>query len=395
MRRRRIVTVVGLIVLAAAAAAVAFLVVGRPVPAFYRASDQELTGTAGSVIRTAPFDARIPGTRAWRVLYRSTDPHGAPLAVSGVVVAPRSEAPAGGYPIVAWAHPTTGIARKCAPSLESDFGATVPGAAQLVEQGFVIAATDYVGLGGPGTHPYLVGASAARSVLDSVRAAGSLASTSGDFVVWGHSQGGHAALWTGQLAREYAPELELRGVAAAAPASELAPLFEDDIDTTGGEVFGTLALLSWAKVYKLDIGTVMNTTAMPGAWVMSRECLTGPAGLFMDSVALHLLPKDFLKADPTKTPPWNKIVEENTPGELPSGLPVLIAQGSDDTVIEPEVTRNFARELCRSGVPVELMEMKANHLSIATLSADRVAAWLSARAAGDASHTECEIGGGD
>jgi len=389
MRRKKLVLITGLAILAVAVAGAFLVMVGGPIPGFYTPPPNGLSSVAGSTVRTQPFDTGVPGARAWRVLYRSTGMDGTPVAVSGVVIAPRDDPPAGGYPVVAWAHPTTGIARRCAPSLESDFGATIPGAAALIKRGFVIAATDYVGLGGPGTHPYLVGTSAARSVLDSVRAAASLVSTSGDFVVWGHSQGGHAALWTGELARDYAPELKLRGVAAAAPASELAPLFVDDIDTTGGEVFATLALLSWAKVYKLDISTVMKGTAMPSAWIMGSACLTGSTGLLTDSVALHLLPQAFLKADPTKIAPWKSIVAENTPRKLPPGLPVLIAQGSDDSVIEPEVTRNFARGLCRSGVPVKLLEIEANHLSIASLSADRVVAWLSARAGGDAVHSDC------
>ena len=100
----------------------------------------------------------------------------------------------------------------------------------MLDRGFVIAATDYAGLGGQGMHPYLIGLSEARAVLDSVRAARQLPdAAAGDrFAVWGHSQGGHAALFTGEQAASYAPELKLVGVAAAAPATYLGELFRAD-----------------------------------------------------------------------------------------------------------------------------------------------------------------------
>src|SRR5690606_37645715 len=102
-----------------------------------------------------------------------------------------------------------------------------PGINEMLSRGFIIAATDYPGLGTVGPHPYLVGVSEGRAVIDSVRAARELREAhAGDrFVVWGHSQGGQAALFTGELSASYAPELKLLGVAAAAPATDLTKLF--------------------------------------------------------------------------------------------------------------------------------------------------------------------------
>ena len=104
------------------------------------------------------------------------------------------------------------------------------GLPDMLAQGYVVVATDYPGLGTPGIHPYLIGISEARAVLDSVRAARALPNTgaSNRFAVWGHSQGGHAALYTGELAASYAPELKLVGIAAAAPATYLVELFDAD-----------------------------------------------------------------------------------------------------------------------------------------------------------------------
>ena len=133
--------------------------------------------------------------------------NGEPIAVSGAVIFPDTATPRIKRDVVAWAHPTTGVAEKCAPTLLPDLSGTIAGIDEMLARGFVIAATDYAGLGGEGMHPYLVGVSEARAVLDSVRAARQLpdAAAGKRFAVWGHSQGGHAALFTGEQAAEYAP----------------------------------------------------------------------------------------------------------------------------------------------------------------------------------------------
>ena len=175
---------------------------------FYRATPQELVGPPGSLIRSEPMMFAPAGAQAYRVLYRSVGMRGEPIAVSGVIVVPPGPAPAAGRPIVAWAHPTTGVVPHCAPSLAIFVFQQMAGLRQLIEQGAVVAATDYPGLGTAGPHPYLVGDSEARAVIDSVRVARSLPGV-GDgnsFAVWGHSQGGQASLYTGLIAKTYAPE---------------------------------------------------------------------------------------------------------------------------------------------------------------------------------------------
>src|SRR5262249_22535089 len=139
-------------------------------------------------------------------------------------------------PIVAWAHPTTGVVPRCAPSLAWFGFQQIQGLADMLARGYVVTVTDYPGLGTPETHPYLVGDSEARAVIDSVRAARTIPEVVADdrVAVWGHSQGGQAALFTGMIVNQYAPELTLVGVAAAAPATDLATLMKDDANTTGG-----------------------------------------------------------------------------------------------------------------------------------------------------------------
>jgi Secretory lipase len=224
------------------------------------------------------------GAAAYRVLYRSKGLHDEPIAVSGIVVVPPGPAPQGGRPIVAWAHPTTGIVPRCAPSLAIFHFQQMQGLRDMVERGYIVAATDYPGLGTVGPHPYLVGVSEGRAVLDSVRAARTIAGAAGAnrFGVWGHSQGGQAVLYAGLLAESYAPEMTLVGVAAAAPATDLATLLDDDFKSAGGKNITAMTLWSWSRVYGAAIAQVVEPSAMPIIDRLADECiesiLTGLSG---------------------------------------------------------------------------------------------------------------------
>ena len=384
-RSFRLAIAAGLAVLTAVAAFAFF----RAADDFYSTTKAELPGDPGSIIRAEPIHA-FAGAKAWRVLYRSVGLKNEPIAVSGIVVAPEANAPAGGYPVVAWAHPTTGIARRCAPSLGSDVLRTIPQLRLMVGLGFAVAATDYAGLGTVGPHPYLVGISAGRTILDSVRAARALAAASEKFAVWGHSQGGHAALWAGDLAAGYAPDLKLVGVAAAAPAIELAALLKDDGSTSAGQVFTAFALLSWSKIYDAPLDAIISADDLPYAGLVGKECLTSRLDLFIVSMAMRFITAPFLKSDPIKTEPWGKFIVRNTPVRQPPNAPLLLAQGRDDPLITPAITQDFAKALCQNGGVVQILEMKAGHLSIAELSASSVIDWIVDRFADKPAPTTCD-----
>ena len=171
--------------------------------------------------------------------------------MSGAIFIPPGAAPPGGRNVIAWAHPTSGVVEACAPALMPDVSGMIRGSADMLRLGYIVVATDYPGLGVPGMHPYLIGVSEGRAVLDSVRAARAMpdAGASNRFAVWGHSQGGHASLYTGELAASYAPDLKLVGVAAAAPATYLAELFDADSKTPTGKELTSMTIYSWAKLY--------------------------------------------------------------------------------------------------------------------------------------------------
>ncbi|MEO8667177.1 MAG: alpha/beta fold hydrolase [Bauldia sp.] len=365
-----------------------------PMPGpFYEASPAELKGPPGSIIRVEALpDSPVWYTKNYKILYRSTGLDGQPIAVSGLMVVPTAAVPSGGHPVLAWAHPTTGVADKCAPSLhELEAVEKIPGLAEAVKDGFVVVATDYPGLGTAGEHPYLIGVSEARAVLDSVRAARELGKGSASFAVWGHSQGGHASLWTGQIAAEYAPELKLVGVAAAAPATELGALFDDDLSSIAGEGLTALTLWSWSQLYGYPLSQVVLPAAEDAVATIGHECLYGISDLIEDKGAIDKIQvRGFLKADPVKTPPWAATIAANTPGGSPPGAPVFIAQGSADTVVDPPVTTAFASKLCRDGATVRFFEVPdANHTMIAKASASAAVEWIADRFAGKPAPTNC------
>jgi alpha-beta hydrolase superfamily lysophospholipase len=361
--------------------------------AFYEAAPGELRGRPGTIIRAEPFGGAPHGASAMKILYRSTGLRGEPIAVSGIVVTPPGPAPAGGRPVVAWAHPTTGVARHCAPSLSPHALQWIPGLDAMLAHGYVVSATDYPGLGTAGVHPYVIGESEGRAVLDSVRAARALPGTgAGDrFALWGHSQGGHAALFAGQLARRYAPELKLVGIAAAAPATELGELFHADIKGPAGEVLGSYALWAWSKIYNLPLDNVLVPTAPLVFERLVKHCNDSARGdLSLAFATQPLLREGFLKVDITKVDPWRRLMRENTPGGAAAGGPLFLAQGSADPVVRPHVTAEFMRVVCGRGTPVRFVNVPGgDHSASARYGAAPAVEWIAARFAGAPPPNDC------
>jgi pimeloyl-ACP methyl ester carboxylesterase len=361
--------------------------------AFYRAPASEAAGAPGTLVRQEVIDGAPLGATAYRVLYRSTGLDDKPLLVSGVVIVPAGDPPPGGRPIVAWAHPTSGVVPRCAPSLAIFLFEQIQGLRSFVRDGYVVAATDYPGLGTAGPHPYLVGASEARAVLDSVRVAGSLPGAGGGkkFVVWGHSQGGHAALFTGLIAKTYAPELDLLGVAAAAPATDLATLMNDDIDSVGGKNITAMTLWSWQRVFHADMDKVVDPRAMPAINQLAQECIEGPFDLRRRQLTEQPLQQYFLTTKhPSDVEPWHGLLAENSPGALPPEIPVLLAQGTDDVIIHPKVTEDYEARLCHSGSKVRMLLMSnIGHGRAAQASTQAMLEWTSDRFAGAPAPDDC------
>jgi hypothetical protein len=163
-----------------------------PRTAFYD-SPSLAASKPGDLLRKAEFRGyAVPdGARTVRILYHSLDASGHAVATSGVVLIPAGAAPSGGWPVIAWAHGTSGVARQCAPSLEKDMLYGEEGLMPMVRAGFAVVATDYHGLGTAGPHQYVNKIAQAYDVIYSIHAAhAAVPQLDERWVVIGHSQGG-------------------------------------------------------------------------------------------------------------------------------------------------------------------------------------------------------------
>jgi acetyl esterase/lipase len=346
----------------AAAPAAAKPVQGPAGDAFY-ASPVPLPGaTHGDLVwsRRLTGAAVVPGAaRTDVVLYRSTGVSGAPTAVSGVVSIPKGRTPKGGWPVVTYAHGTTGIADQCAPSRDQAgtavhaFNVYAFGLLQKwLKAGWAVVRTDYEGLGTtPDVHPYLIGSSEGRGVLDIVRAARQLnPKLSKTVLIAGHSQGGHAALFAAAMAKGYTPDLRVRGTVAFAPASHV----DDQIPLTtvltqpGGGLSGLVALIARGIAVadpSVDVAGLLSEQATALLGETDTKCVSELAQ--PDSFG-GLAPAAIFHENPDFTAVAAALDRED-PSHLKIPTPVLIPQGLSDTTVFPQFTAQLDRELRAAG----------------------------------------------
>jgi pimeloyl-ACP methyl ester carboxylesterase len=351
-------------------------------PGFYSVPSPTAPVRAGHVVKIEPVVAPPAGAKAWRVIYASTDQNGRPALVSGTVIAPTGKAPPGGRTVVAWGHPTSGIAARCAPSVGIDPFFFIEGLRSLLRAGYVVAATDYSGMGIAGPPSFLLGDVEGANVLDIVRAARSVtAAHSGDRVVlWGHSQGGQAVLFAAQLARSYAPELRVAGVAVAAPATDLADLLSADIGDVSGVTIAAYAFTSYAAAYAGQLphdalATILTPAAIRALPEMSAECLFG------QNQALHAIGKplvgSFLLHDPGSDPTWGPLLAANSPSSAPLPVPLFVAQGGKDTLVRPAITARYVAAQEAAGATVQSHVFpSATHGTVATDAVPLLLRWM-------------------
>jgi len=213
---------------------------------FYNTQGLSVSGAPGQVVRQAPLGVSVPGGIGLRILYRTQRADGSYTFSSGMVFIPNNTNAGLPRPVVAWAHGTLGMGTACAPSRTSDPVASIAWISSLLAKGWVVTATDYAGFGTAGTQGYLVGGDEAHDVLNSVRAAHNLvqAQAGTTYAIWGHSQGGNSALFSASRSASYAPELQLVGTVASAPAAELVPLLNEQYGTAADWVIGPLVAVA-------------------------------------------------------------------------------------------------------------------------------------------------------
>jgi alpha-beta hydrolase superfamily lysophospholipase len=228
-------------------------------------------------------------------------------------------------------------------------------------------------------------------VLDSARAVRGLPDSraSNRVALWGHSQGGHAVLFAGQVARTYAPELRLVGIAAAAPATALPDLIKADIGTLQGKVILAMTVVSWSRVFHIPLRTVVAPDAVASTELIAGDCVETFFDLFYVASAGYPLQQSFLIADPTRVQPWRSLEIRNSPG-APDRLPVLLIQSTADDVVKPVLTPRYAAMLCRHGSAMAYLSLPGvSHTMTARAGASETIQWIASRFDGAPPPNDC------
>ncbi len=348
----------------------------------------------GTLSAFDPVTGSPPGSQAWRVRYWTTSDRGAPIEVTGMVVAPRAASPARSRPVLAWTHGAWGVVEKCAPSLSPNLFNATAGLGDAIRRGYTVVAPDYPGLGTAMPHGFLAGVATGRSVLDAVRAARSIpaAAAGSSFAVWGESQGGHAALWTGQLARAYAPDLRLVGVAAAAPTTDLVQNLTAGTDPSVRAFLTAFAAYSWSRHFDAPLSTLggKSTQGVITRLAQNNCVELGKKPRLGTMLGILVLRRDLKNVDLGRIQPWARIARENSPTARPYGVPFLIAQNPKDAIVGATVTKDFAHRLCRAGGTVHYVTISGKgHETSAADSARPTLDWIDARFAGRPAPSDC------
>jgi hypothetical protein len=338
-------------------------------------------GPPGTVLAGAPAPLPpelAPLATAKRISYVSTGVSGATVTVTGLILTPRTRT---GRTVV-WGHGSTGLADRCAPSGHP--GVFWPEAraaiAGLLRHGWTVTAPDYQGLGTPGPHPYLIGGSEGRSMIDSVKAARRLDSRlSTEYVVNGHSQGGQGALFAGELAPAYDGVLNLRGVVAIAPASNV-DLLAPAIPGTPGQGYLVMALYGLAAVQpSFDPLTVLAPPARQRVPVLQSGCLLEILEKFRSLPARDLLINGALPQ-----PVVDQLARYANPAQAAPSAPILLVQGTADEAVPYDITAGPLLSRLRAyPQPVRFVPLRnETHDGAVFASVKLVADWIATRFTG-------------
>ena len=251
----------------------------------------------------------------------------------------------------------------------------------------MIAATDYEGIGTPGLHPFLVGESEGRGVLDAARAARGLkaAAASSKALVFGLSQGGHSALFAGELAASYAPELRVLGTAAVAPAGsvEQSMTFLGKFNGANGLVV-TIVEAFHAAYPQFDPAAVLTPEALAQAPLVDQKCD------FIENYPGS--PNLVLAHNPLDIPAMAAILHTNAAGNRTAGAPLLVVQGTADQEEPQFITDAFVSKACAAGDTVDYrLYPGAGHGDPElTASSGDIAAWFADRVNGAPATSTCK-----
>jgi pimeloyl-ACP methyl ester carboxylesterase len=324
-----------------------------PLTGFYEPPKPLPRAAPGTLIRYEAFTGYdLPaGAAAVRILYHSRSLNGADVAVSGVVLIPAGTPPPGGWPVIAWAHGTTGVARMCAPSLMKDVAYGEEGLMPMVAAGFAVVATDYAGLGAPGSHAYLNKIPQASDVIYSIPAARQAVRTLGPkWVAIGHSEGG-IAVWGVAEREAHLRDPTYAGGISVAGYMDFESWGSDEI-TTDPETAFYWALEAFgikASYPSFDIARMLTPAAL-GRYpdVTTQGCYDYGHAVFQ---ALgRVIPA---RADWAQAAEARNYLRDSQSGEKPIQGPLLVVAGDDDRTVAIDSVVASVKSACAGGLAIE------------------------------------------
>ncbi len=380
---------------------------------FYTPPDPLPPGAPGDLIRTEPSRLVLEPSGqlgmimadATRIMYRSTDVHGNPMAVTGTYFEPYNDWPGGGpRPLIVYGPGTQGQGDQCAPSrqfnqgihwrpfLDLAFNYEELFVSTMVARGFAIVMTDYQGLGTPGLHTYVGRVPQADAMLDAARAAKKLPDTSlkpdGPLAFWGYSQGGGAAAAAAELASSYAPELNVVGTYAGAPPADLKELFPY---ADGSVLVGAVgyALNSVMTAYPEHADAIRSKLTPRGedfVFKVADQCVAETLTKFMFR---HLQP--YFNEDINtlvNEEPFSSLFDEQRLGRFKPNAPVMILSNRFDPLVPWTGANQLGRDWCAQGADVEfwtneeppfLNKLVVNHALPMLVDGESAMQWIADR----------------
>jgi pimeloyl-ACP methyl ester carboxylesterase len=428
--------VVQRLVLAAFSFSLSSVFAAPPVAPFYESVMQmQPTGKLGQIIKKEPIKTSLKGAQAWKIAYISSDVSERKTIATALIIAPVGPAPKEGRPILAWAHGTTGSAQNCGPSQVidptralnqyflmdgnswTDFG--IPNGQQFINEGYVVVATDYQGLGGGGKHQYAVAGTNGRDVINSARAASSMTEVGAGkkTVLYGWSQGGGATIAAASLP-DYlsqqgtaADNLQYLGFVALAPEDLAAVLPKVPLDEAGA----TKVMKGFTEANVSNV--FLFTHFMMGLWgtqaaypdLKLTDLLTEEGAKVADQLSsnkcVHVMADSFnyaygdkykslVNPQASNSLAWIKAFVDGSVKPVKPVAPVVIYWGTKDVTVPPVMHELYQKQMCAMGANVGRIQLPGEQTHFATpgVSAPMYLEWVKDRINGKPLENACPKG---
>ncbi|MEC8524598.1 lipase family protein [Thalassolituus sp.] len=335
--------------------------------------------------------------KAYNVMYRSTDSLGEENVVTGTVLISSNEWEGSGErPTLSYAVGTHGLDQSCAPSMQLQAGSDYEtrNLRAALEKGYAVLVTDYEGYTTGATPTYLAGESQAHAALDIFRAASQIPRAGIDInapsAVWGFSQGGQTAAWVGQIADDYAPELDLVGVASGGTPADF-PVVADYLNGSTGASFLLGGIIGLSEQYPDDIPVDELASANGKAAIADYKNKCTFEFLFdymNESLSSYTVGNKDLD-ELLQVPSINQRITDQNLGGAGADVPVLLYHGTADEFIPIEQSIELKDAYCRRFDKVTYDVYPSEHIVTLFQAAPTVLTWLDERFAGQNPRNSC------